>query len=188
MALCRKSVPAQGLAATHPSRSPRAAGWSWERGADRAGQARQSGTSSEEAVKVVFLFQLFSITRGQPCLYRIITGTTTAIPIVRAAKPTVNPKKLFAPYKRSLRSAPGGGPSPWSSPGPSCLPFFCLFPVTAPYCTALAVLRWSHQPRVLHFQPHHSVFAPPKTQGGKLPQPQCEQNCCKSHPGGLRLG
>lgn len=67
--------------------------------------------ASEEAEKVVFFLQLVSINRGQPCLRRITTRTTTAVPIVWGAKPAANPKKLSL----CTGAVPAG--APWS-----CIP------------------------------------------------------------------
>lgn len=76
--------------------------------------SRHPGTASKEAEKVVFLLQLFSINRGQPCLHRVMAGTTAAMPIVWGAKPVANPKKAVG---RGHGSIPAGGP--WSCiPGP----------------------------------------------------------------------
>lgn len=67
--------------------------------------------ASEEAEKVVFFLQLVSINRGQPCLRRITTRTTTAVPIVWGEKPAANPKKLSL----CTGAVPAG--APWS-----CIP------------------------------------------------------------------
>lgn len=74
--------------------------------------SRHLGPASEEAEKVVFLLQLVSINRGQPCLRRITTRTTTAVPIVWGGKLEANPKKLSL----CTGAVPAG--APWScTPG-----------------------------------------------------------------------